>query len=101
MWRAINRVLGKMENSVKLSSVEVEGKYLNRERDILQALNQHIVSVGPKLAKKIATMPGDDCLQIITPEQKEIKFRSVTSMHILDKIKKLGVGKAAYTHNSY
>ena len=26
MWKAINKVLGKKENSVKLSSVEVEGK---------------------------------------------------------------------------
>ena len=29
MWKAINKVLGKMENSVKLLSVEVEGKCLN------------------------------------------------------------------------
>ena len=28
MWKAINKVLGKNENSVKLSSVEVEGKTL-------------------------------------------------------------------------
>ena len=72
---------------MKLSSVEVEGKCLNRERDILEALTQ--------LAKKIATKPGDDCLQTITPEQKEMKFRIITSMHILNEIKKLGVRKAA------
>ena len=86
MWKAINKVLGKMENSLKFSSVEVEGKCLNRERNILEALNQHFVSVGPKLAKKIATKPGGDCLQTITPEQKEMNFGTVTSMHILNEI---------------
>ena len=87
MWKAIIKVLGKMENSVKLSSVEVEGKCLNSERDVLEALNQHFISVGPKLAKKIPTKPRDDCLQIIVPEQKEMKFRAVTIMHILSEIK--------------
>ena len=62
MLKAINKVLSKKENSVKLSSVELEGKYLTRERDILEALNQHLVSVGPNLAKKITAKPGDDCL---------------------------------------
>ena len=53
MWKAINKVLGKKENSVKVSSVEIEGNFLTRERGILEALNQHFVSVGPNLAKKI------------------------------------------------
>ena len=68
MWKAINKVLGKKENSVKLSSVEIEGKYLTRERDIQEALNQHFVSVAPNPAKKITAKPGDDCLQTFTSE---------------------------------
>ena len=40
MWKAINKVLEKNENSVKLSSVEeVHGKCLTRERDVLETLN--------------------------------------------------------------
>ena len=38
---------------MKLLSVEIEAKYITRERDILEALNQHFVSVGPNLAKNI------------------------------------------------
>jgi len=60
IWKAINKVLGKKEKSVKLSSVKIEGKCLTREHDILEALNQYFVSVGPKLAKKIAAKPSDD-----------------------------------------
>ena len=55
--------------------------------------------MGPKLAKKISTKPGDDCLQTITQEQKEMKFRAVTSKHIVNEIKKLRVGEAAGPDN--
>ena len=93
MWKAINEVLGKKENSVKLSSVEVEGKYLIREQDILEALNQNFVSVCPNLAKKNTAKPGDNYPQTITSEQKEMKFKPLSSMHIVNEIKKLRIGK--------
>lgn len=95
MWKTINKVLDKNENSVKLSSVEVDGKCLTRERDILKALNQHFVSVGPNLAKKIVSKPGDDCLQNIKPELKEMEFKTVDDVFILNAIKQLKSGKAA------
>ena len=75
MWKAINKVLDKNENSVKLSSVEVEDKCLTRERDVLETSNRHFVSVGTNLAKKIVSRPGDDCLQNIKTEQKVMKFK--------------------------
>ena len=84
---------------MKLSSVEIEGNYFTCERNILEALNQHFVSVGPNLAKKIAAKPGDDCLQTITSEQKEMKFKTVSTMHIVSEIKKLRIRKAAGPDN--
>ena len=42
-WKAVSKVLGKKEDSMKLSSVEVEGKCLTLERDSLEDLNQHFV----------------------------------------------------------
>ena len=53
MWRTINKVLDKNVNTVSLSSLERDGKYLTRERDVLEAMNHHFVTVGPKLAEKI------------------------------------------------
>ena len=41
-------------------------------------------------------LPVDDLCRV---EQKEIKFRAVTSKHIVNKIKKLRVGKAAGPDN--
>ena len=95
MWKAINKVLDKNENSVKLSSVEVDGKCLTRERDVLETLNRHFVSVGTNLAKKIVSRPGDDCLQNIKTEQKVMKFKIIDSSFILNAIKQLKNGKAA------
>ena len=89
MWKAINKVMDKNENSVELSSVEVDGKCLTRERDVLEALNRHFVSVGSNLAKKIVSRPGDDCLHNIKPEQKVMKFKAVDSSFILNAIKQL------------
>ncbi len=66
MWKTINKVLDKNQHTVKLSSVEVNGRCLTRERDVLEALNQHFVSVGPNLATNIVSKPGEDCLQNIT-----------------------------------
>ena len=95
MWKAINKVMDKNENSVKLSSVEVDGKCLTRERDVLEALNRHFVSVGSNLAKKIVSRPGDDCLHNIKTEQKVMKFKAVDSSCILNAIKQLKNGEAA------
>ena len=43
--------------SSTLSSIEVDGKTLTKERNVLEALNCHFVSVGPKLARSIETRP--------------------------------------------
>ncbi len=95
MWKTINKVLDKNQHSVKLSSVEVNGRCLTREQDVLEALNQHFVSVGPSLAKDIVSKPGDDCLQNITSSQREMEFKTVEDVFILNAIKKLKYGKAA------
>ena len=95
MWKAINKVLDKNENSVKLSSVEVDGKCLTGERDVLETLNRHFVLVGTNLAKKIVSRPGDDCLQNIKTKQKVMKFKIIDSSFILNALKELKNGKAA------
>ena len=47
MRKTINRVLDKDPKSTTLSSIEIDGKTLTKERDVLEALNCHFVSVGP------------------------------------------------------
>ena len=76
-WKTINRVLGKDSKSTTLSGIEIDGKTLTKERDVLEDLNCHFASVGPKLARSIETIPSDNCLQHITPVNEEMLFKPV------------------------
>ena len=91
----INKVLDKNVNTVSLSNLEIDGKCLTRERDVLEAINHHFVSVGPKLAEKIASKQGDDCLRYINSESNEKVFKYVEETYMANAIRKLKNGKAA------
>ena len=95
MWRTINKVLDKNVNTLSLSSLEIDDKYLTRERDVLEAMKNHFVSVGPKLVEKIVSKQGDNCLHYINLESNEMVFKSVDENYMANAIRKLKNGKAA------
>ena len=95
MWRTTNIVLEKNVETVSLSSLEVEGKYLTRERDVVEVMNRHFALVGPKLAEKTTSKPGNDCLCYITPESNVMTFKTINETHMHNSIKNLKNGKAA------
>ena len=95
MWKTINRVLDKDAKSTTLSSIEIDGKMLTKERDVLEPLNCHFVSVGPKLARSVETRPSDNCLQHITPVSEEMLFRPVDKKYVMNAINQLKNGKAS------
>ena len=76
MCRKITKVLDKNVEIVSLCSLEVEGKYLTRERDVVEAMNRHFALVGRKLAEKITSKPDDDCLCYITPESNVMTIKN-------------------------
>ena len=80
MWKTINRVLDKDAKSTTLSSIEIDGKTLTKERDVLETLNCHFVSFGTKLARSIETRPSANCLQHITPVNEEMLFKPVEGL---------------------
>ena len=43
MWQAVNKVLNKDTRSVGISSLSSEGRQLTKEKDIAEALNQHLL----------------------------------------------------------
>ena len=81
MWRTINKVLDKNAETISLSSLELEGKYLTREWDVVEAMNRHFALVGSKLAEKITSKPDDDCLCSITPESNVMTFKTINGTH--------------------
>ena len=69
---------------MRLLSVEVDGKCLIREHDVLEALHRHFVTVGAKVAKKSVSGLDDKCLQNIKAEKKVIKFKTVDNSFIMN-----------------
>ena len=86
MWKTINRVLDKDIESTSVSSIEIDGKMLTKQHDVVEILNYHFVSVGPKLACSIETRPNDNCLQHITRVNSEMQFRTVDKTYVLAAI---------------
>ena len=95
MWKTINKVLDKGANSTTLTSIEIERKTLMRERNILEALNEHFVTVGRKLAEKFDSRPNDDCLYHIENQTKEVKFKTLNEDCVRNAISRLKTGKSA------
>ena len=94
MWQTINKVLDRSSNSAIPTSLTAEGKRLSRERDILQALDHHFVSVGQNLAGQIEHNSNDDPLKHITQEESLITFTPVDCNYVRKATQQLKNGKA-------
>ena len=95
MWKAINRVLNRDSASKYISSLNVNGKVMTGDSELAEALNQHFVSVGPKLAEKIKTTPNDNPLKYIKPnDSATLILKPVTNSQVLKGLKELKNGKA-------
>ena len=94
MWHTINRVLEKSSKSTMPASLNIEGRKLTKEGDILEALNHHFVSVGPKLASKIEQNANDDPLKHIDSEPNTMRLTPVDDNYVPKAIKQLKNGKA-------
>ena len=99
MWKAINRVFDKDIKCTTVSSIEIDGKMLTKQLDVLEMLNNNFVSDGPKLASSIEVKPNDNCLQHITQVNNEMMFRTVDKTYVLDAINQLRNGKASGPDN--
>ena len=87
--------LDKDAKSTTLSRIEIDGKTLTKECDMLEALSCHFVSVGPKLARSIETRPNDNCLQHITQINEEMLFKPVDKKYVMNAINQLKNGNAS------
>ena len=94
MWKAVNKVLNRDTNSVGVSSLDIEGRTLTKEKDIAEALNQRFVTVGPKLAEKLESRNDDDLLIKINAQTENLKFKLIDNTYVLNAISKLKNGKS-------
>ena len=77
-----------------ISSLNLSGKVVTGESDLAEALNQHFVAVGPKLAEKIKMTPSDNPLKHIKPnDSATLILKPVTNSQVLKSLKQLKNGK--------
>ena len=94
MWHTIDRVLEKYSKSTMPVSLNIEGRKLNKEGDIMEALNHHFVSVEQKLASKIEQNANDDPHKHIDNEPNTMRLSPVDDNYVPKAIKQLKNGKA-------
>lgn len=93
MWQTINRVLDRSSKSTIPASLDIDGKKLTKEGDIVEALNHHFVSVGPKLASKIEQNTNDDPLKHIDNERNTMRLTPVDEDYVPRAIKQLKMAR--------
>eukprot|EP00794_Sanderia_malayensis_P004431 gene4431-5023_t len=91
MWKTINKVLNKDQNSTTPRAVMYEGQLVEKQDKIAEAFNNHFTSVGPKLAEKIETKVSDDPLKYMDKPTTvpDFEFQSVTADTIKNEINKM------------
>ena len=66
MWHTINRILEKSSKSTMPASLDIEGRKLTKEGDILEALNHYSFQLDRSLPVKLNKMPMMILLNILT-----------------------------------
>ena len=76
------------------TSLTIEGKKLGVERDIVEVLDHHFASVGPKLADHIEQNSNEDPLKHIAQEESSMSFTPVDCNYVCKAIQQLKNGRA-------
>ena len=92
--KAVNKVLNRDTNSVGVSSLDIRGWKLTKERNIAEALNQHFVAIGPNLAEKLESKNDDHPLIKKKAQTKQLVPQLIDNTYVLNAISMLKKGKA-------
>ena len=87
MWKVINKVLDKATPSTEVSTLDVEGRTITKEKDIAETLNHHFTTIGPKLASKLESRSDDDPLKHVNAQQYKMMFVPVDETYVPNAIK--------------
>ena len=100
MWKVVNKVLNRNQNLPSPPSVTFEDQSIDRPVEIAEAFNNHFVTIGPKLAKRIKCEKSDDQLKYIdnrgpSPSTPKFEFQGVTPDFVQREIQRLKSAKLA------
>ena len=82
VWKTINKVLDTHSNLIHTPlSVIYEGQHIKKPFEIVDLINIHFISIGPKLADDIETRANNDPLKYVCneelPDKTSFKFQRV------------------------
>ena len=79
MWKTINKVLHKNSNHTVTQKIIFKGTELKAPLQISEALDNHLTTVGPKLAEKVISQTLDDpLLRYLGNEINNARFKLET-----------------------
>ena len=85
MWRTINEVLNKDSPSSSISAMNFQGQRLDRPNEIPEAFNEHLLTIGPKLASGIEQKLDDDPLKHLEENNEhspKFQFKQVDASYV-------------------
>ena len=74
MWKTIDKILHRTSGTTTISEIKDGDTIVKSQNQILEKLNEHFVSVGPKLASKLKIKPDDDPIKYLHTIDADQKF---------------------------
>ena len=81
--------IGKAYKTIEIKKINFEGKEFTDEKQITELCNEHIVSIGDKLAKTLQPSNEQALTGHIQPATVKFRFRSISVSQVTEVIKKL------------
>ena len=93
-WKVPKGAIGKTHKSIEIEKISFEGKEFTDKKQITELCNEHLVSIGDKLAQSIQPSDEQSPTAHIKAVRVEFKFRPVSTLQVMKVIKKLANCKA-------
>ena len=97
MWKTIDKVLHKTSGTTAISELKDGDTIVKGQNQIAEKLNEHFVSIDPKLASKLEVKPDDDPIKYLHPtdSNQKFSFKLMNEESMLRSLKMLKSGKAS------
>ena len=96
MWKTIDKILHKTSGTTAISELKDGDTIVKGQNQIAEKLNEHFVSIDPKLASKLEVKPDDDPIKYLHPTDSNQKFpfKLMSEESMPRSLKMLKSGKA-------
>ena len=96
MWKTIDKILHKTSGTTAISELKDGDTIVKGQNQIAEKLNEHFISIGPKLASKLEVKPDDDPIKYLHPtnSNQKFSFKLMSEESMLRSLKMLKSGNA-------